>query len=73
MAVHGDLPRRLLPVLAELLEGQSNREIATKLSLTEHTVEKYVSNLLTIFECRSRGHLIAVASQKEGRTGEVSG
>ena len=56
MAVHSDLPRRLLPVLAELLEGKSNREIATNLSLTEHTVEKYVSNLLTIFECRSRGH-----------------
>ncbi|MBK7127136.1 MAG: helix-turn-helix transcriptional regulator [Dehalococcoidia bacterium] len=73
MAVHSDLPRRLLPVLAELLEGKSNREIATNLSLTEHTVEKYVSNLLTIFECRSRGHLIAVASQKVGRTGEVSG
>ena len=73
MAVHSDLPRRLLPVLAELLEGKSNREIATNLSLTEHTVEKYVSNRLTIFECRSRGHLIAVASQKVGRTGEVSG
>lgn len=38
-----DQERRILPLIAE---GKTNREIATCLFLSEHTVKSYVSNLL---------------------------
>jgi DNA-binding NarL/FixJ family response regulator len=54
-----DLPRRLQPVLLELVEGKANAEIAETLGFQVHTVEKYVSDLLHHFDCRNRGELIA--------------
>jgi DNA-binding NarL/FixJ family response regulator len=42
-----------------LMTGMSNRQISESLSLTEHTVENYVSQILDVFECTSRSELIA--------------
>ena len=63
------IPPRLLRVLPYVAEGLRNREIAEACCLTEHTVEKYVSELLAIFGCRSRTELAA----KQAHIGEVSG
>lgn len=52
-----ELPRRLRPVLREVGAGRSNRDIARRLHLAEHTVEKYVSQLLRLLRCKSRVEL----------------
>ncbi len=57
-----DVPARLFPVLRELKSGAHNHTIAERLDLREHTVEKYVSELLAIFQCDGRGELIARAA-----------
>lgn len=48
---------RLQPLLRPLSEGLSNQEIAEELSLALHTVENYVSELLSEFDCSSRVRL----------------
>lgn len=50
----GELPRRLRPVAELLLRGMRNREIAGELSLSEHTIENYVSDILAHYGCRDR-------------------
>ena len=41
-----DIPARLVPVLRLVAEGKRNKAIADDLSLAEHTVENYVSELI---------------------------
>jgi DNA-binding CsgD family transcriptional regulator len=41
-----DLTERELEVLGLMAEGRTNRAIAAELVITEHTVEKHVSNLM---------------------------
>lgn len=55
------LSDRELDVLTELARGRSNREIATRLHITEHTVKFHVANILTKLGVRSRGEAAAAA------------
>ncbi len=68
------IPCRLIPVLALVIEGKRNKEIAEECSFAEHTVEKYVSDLLTLYGCHSRTEL---ALNPEARAavgrGEIGG
>ena len=54
--------RRILPLIAT---GKMNREIATTLSLSEHTVKTYISNLLQKLQMTRRSELAAFASRLE--------
>jgi DNA-binding NarL/FixJ family response regulator len=42
----GPLTRRELQVIALVSAGRSNREIAAKLVVSEHTVHRHISNIL---------------------------
>lgn len=48
--------RRILPLIAE---GKINREIAADLSLSEHTVKTYISNILQKLQLTRRAELAA--------------
>jgi DNA-binding NarL/FixJ family response regulator len=53
-----DLSDRERQVLEALLENLSNKEIASKLHISERTVKFHVSNLLSKFGVQRRHHLI---------------
>jgi DNA-binding NarL/FixJ family response regulator len=48
-------------VLAELVEGRSNRQIAAKLFITEKTASVHVSNILAKLGVRSRAEAAALS------------
>jgi DNA-binding CsgD family transcriptional regulator len=50
----GDLTRREAEVLALLTEGLTNRQIAERLVVSEHTVHRHVTNLLRKLDLPSR-------------------
>jgi len=54
----GAVSTREREVLACVLEGSSNKEIAAKLHISERTVKFHVSNLLAKFEVQTRQQLI---------------
>ena len=54
--------RRILPLIAE---GKMNREIAAALSLSEHTVKTYISNVLQKLQMTRRSELAALVSRLE--------
>lgn len=56
-----DLSLREKEVLALVSEGQSNKEIGSKLNLTEITVRNYVSNILSKLQLRNRIELAKYA------------
>lgn len=58
-----DLPPRLTQTLAALLDGMSEKQIALKLELSQHTVHNYVKALHQRFEVCSRGELLAKAGK----------
>jgi DNA-binding CsgD family transcriptional regulator len=60
---HADLPPRLGQTLAALLDGASEKQIAMKLELSQHTVHNYVKALHQRFEVSSRGELLAKAGK----------
>ncbi|MEX0885851.1 MAG: helix-turn-helix transcriptional regulator [Phycisphaeraceae bacterium] len=53
------LPPRLADVLACLTDGDSEKQIATRLKLSPHTVHTYVRRLYQRFAVQSRGELLA--------------
>ena len=57
------LTTREQEVLEEICQGLSNREIADKLFVSEHTIKTHVSNLLVKLEVRRRTQAIQVARQ----------
>jgi LuxR family transcriptional regulator, maltose regulon positive regulatory protein len=61
----GDLSRRELEVLALVAEGLSNQEIAERLVLSRHTVNRHVTNILRKLGLASR----AAAASLAGRHG----
>ena len=63
-----DLSRREQEVLNSLLENLANKEIGSKLNISERTVKFHVSNLLNKFGVRRRADLILLCYQKRGAT-----
>lgn len=51
-------------VLGLLLDGLSEKEIATKLALSPNTVHHHVTDLYRVFEVSSRGELLALFVRK---------
>ena len=48
-----------MAVLQLLVQGRRNQEIADALGYSVHTVENYMTHILTATRCRSRAELIA--------------
>lgn len=65
-----DLPPRLKQTLNELLAGSSEKQIALKLQLSQHTIHNYVKALHQRFDATSRGELLAKAG--EGAKGDFT-
>lgn len=59
------LSRREREVLQGLLEHLSNKEIASRLSISERTVKFHVSNLLAKFNVRRRADLVALQFREQ--------
>jgi len=59
-----ELSRREQEVLNSLLENLANKEVATKLNISERTVKFHVSNLLAKFGVRRRADLILLCYQR---------
>jgi DNA-binding NarL/FixJ family response regulator len=62
------LSRREEEVLDSLLENLANKEIASKLNISERTVKFHVSNLLSKFGVRRRADLIVLCYQRHSAT-----
>lgn len=60
-----ELSRREQEVLEGLLENLANKEVASKLNISERTVKFHVSNLLAKFGVRRRADLILLCYQKK--------
>ena len=58
-----NLTNRELDVLALLVEGQTNAEIALKLSISKFTVKNHVSNILTRLGVDSRVKAVQISIQ----------
>jgi DNA-binding NarL/FixJ family response regulator len=55
---------RELEVLQHIADGLANREIGTKLFLSEETVKSHVRHLLAKLHARSRAHAVAVGLRR---------
>lgn len=53
-----ELTEREHDLLAEIVNGQSNHEIASSLGLTDKTVRNYVANILAKLQARDRRQLV---------------
>lgn len=51
-------------VLRLLVEGMSNKQIAKRLSISEHGAKRHVANLLAKLNCANRTHAVALALQE---------
>jgi DNA-binding NarL/FixJ family response regulator len=60
------LSRRMRQTLEHLLGGDSEKEVATKLKLSPHTVHVHVKNLYKHFQVCSRGELMARCLRSNG-------
>lgn len=61
---HGLLTPRQVEVLRLISEGLSDREIAARLVVSEHTVHRHVANILERFNVRSRASAVAYAASR---------
>jgi DNA-binding NarL/FixJ family response regulator len=59
-----DLPPRMRETLDALLAGDSEKQIARKLQISQHTVHAYVKGLYRRFAVCSRGELLSQFIQK---------
>jgi two-component system, NarL family, response regulator len=59
-----ELSGRQLQVLRLLAAGKSNKEIATSLLVTEHTVKAHVKSILAKFDAMGRTEAIAIAMKR---------
>ena len=55
---------REVEVLRHIAEGLSNKEIAARLTLSEHTVHRRVANILVKLRLSSRGAAVAYAAKQ---------
>lgn len=60
----GDLTSREAEVLALVAEGLSNRQIAERLVVSEHTVHRHLSNIYQGLGVSSRAQAVAVATDR---------
>jgi DNA-binding CsgD family transcriptional regulator len=67
MAQENHLSNREQEVVTLLLQGKSNKQIATSLSLSESTVEFHLKNIYTKYNVRSRVELILKLGNTTGR------
>ena len=58
------LSRRLRQTLNRLLIGDSEKQIASNLRVSQHTVHVYVKALYKLFDVNSRGELLAQFIQR---------
>lgn len=59
-----DLSGRELEVLRLLVEGASNKAIASQLNLSENTIKSHISHLFGKLGVQSRAEAVAVALQR---------
>ena len=52
--MHIDLTTREMDVLTALTKGLNNKEIATELNVTHHTIKAHISSILHKFSCKNR-------------------
>lgn len=57
------LSRRELEVIAELVQGNSNKEIASHLEISENTVKVHITHLLQKLKAKDRTHIASIALQ----------
>jgi pimeloyl-ACP methyl ester carboxylesterase len=62
-AAAATLTRRQLEVLREVARGQTDKQIARKLSLSPRTVEMHVARTLAALRCRTRAEAVRRASE----------
>jgi LuxR family transcriptional regulator, maltose regulon positive regulatory protein len=67
------LSRREHEVLGLLAEGLTNRQIAARLVLSEHTVHRHVANILCKLGVPSRAAAVARAISRDGPSGRSRG
>jgi DNA-binding NarL/FixJ family response regulator len=65
----GKLSPRLRQTLACLLDGDSEKQLAARVGLSQATVHQYVTALYRHFGVRSRAQLLALALKRIGRNG----
>ncbi len=53
----------MLEVLSLIAEGHSNKYIADKLALSEHTIRNHVTTLMEHFDVNNRTKIIIAAQQ----------
>ncbi len=57
------LSRRELEVISELVQGNSNKEIASHLEISENTVKVHITHLLQKLKAKDRTHIASIALQ----------
>ncbi len=57
------LSRRELEVISELVQGNSNKEIASHLEISENTVKVHITHLLQKLRAKDRTHIASIALQ----------
>jgi ATP/maltotriose-dependent transcriptional regulator MalT len=63
-AARAGMTRREVEVLALVAEGLSNRQIAERLVVSEHTVHSHLANLYARLGVSSRAAAVALASER---------
>ncbi len=58
------LSPRELEVVAELVRGNSNKEIATHLSISENTVKLHITHIMQKLRAKDRTHVASIALQR---------
>jgi ATP/maltotriose-dependent transcriptional regulator MalT len=64
-AKRSGLTRREVEILSLVAEGLSNRQIAERLVVSEHTVHRHLANLYAKLGVSSRAAAVALASQRD--------
>jgi DNA-binding NarL/FixJ family response regulator len=64
-AARAGLTRRELEVLSLVAQGLSNRQIAERLVVSEHTVHRHLSNIYARLGVSSRAAAVALASERD--------
>lgn len=63
-AAGGQLARREVDVLQLLAEGDTTRDIASRLAYSERTVKNIVHDVLVKLNCRTRAHAVALGTRQ---------